>query len=1147
MKHVAGQRTFIRTVMSMAGLALAWSAAPDASAALIVYGSPGYTPGVGGFQGGDVPVFPGTGVNNAGTAVGYATKYDASGADKGFRAVRWDAATTATELGNLGTDTRGVTSARANAINTAGTAVGSARKHDASGADKGFRAVRWDVSGTAATELGNLGTDTGGLTDTYAHAINSAGSAAGFANKYDGSSVFKGVRAVRWDASGTPAIELGNLGTDTSGFTDAYALTINTAGTAAGYATKYDGSGAFKGQRAVRWDASGTAATELGHLGTGTGGQTGASAFAINSAGTAVGRAATFNAFAMYQGQRAVRWDAAGTAATELGNLGTDSGGFTSEGAEAYAINSAGTAVGRADKYDGAGVYKGIRGVRWDASGTAATELGNLGTDTGGFTRAEAFAINSAGTAVGYAFDYDGLGMQLGDRAVFWGADGVAIDLNSLIDPASGWTLLRASAISDTHFVAGRGLFDPDGIGGQDAYGRLFVMDISSAVPEPGALTLLSLPALALLCRSRGGARTIQCQGTRRRSSPAQPHLESLEVRCLLSYSVIDLGTLGGNYCQASDINAAGLIVGGSTVAGGGPLTHPFLWQDGVMTNLGTLGEGWGSALGINDAGQIVGYDGSYAFLLTPEDTDGNGGPDRWFRDTNHDGKNDLMRSLGAGVANAVNNAGQVVGNLQPGATNQQGFFWHNGVRTDLPVRSADAISNAGQVTGIVHMPTGESSAFLWQGGVMNDIGAAIYTNDINQSGQVAGAGPPPSSYYATLWTPTTPNGTTGSSQALGKLPAFTYGNSAVYQYSYGFATGVNDFGTVIGTQQDTYYDYTDPEYVVPYDISRSFVWANGVMQELATSNATAINNAGKIVGNGPFGYAGISDPRQRAFLLAPAGVAGRHVFFNNSAADGHTSAAGPADDAAIAADKQALRPGQRASFVNCTTGSLGINGVMIDIAGLPQTGTLFPQDFQLGVRSGAGWVPASATPSVSLRRGAGASGTDRATLVFPDGEFRNTWLRITVLANARTGLDAPDVFYFGNLVGDTGNDRGNPTVKATDLAQTRAAVFKTDAASLNLYDFNRDGAVNGADVRITRANQRQILPLFAAPAPAAPGLTGNARYTIFHEVHASGVILAADFSEVKARFFQGLPALTAFPPSEGCTSLATGRDGILV
>jgi hypothetical protein len=82
--------------------------------------------------------------------------------------------------------------------------------------------------------------------------------------------------------------------------------------------------------------------------------------------------------------------------------------------------------------------------------------------------------------------------------------------------------------------------------------------------------------------------------------------------------------------------------------------------------------------------------------------------------------------------------------------------------------------------------------------------------------------------------------------------------------------------------------------------------------------------------------------------------------------------------------------------------------------------------------------------------------------------------------------LSAPDVFYFANLVGDTGNDRGTPRVDALDLARTRAAVGRTDAASLDRFDFNRDGAINASDVLITRNNQRATLPLFTAPAAAS-------------------------------------------------------------
>ena len=83
----------------------------------------------------------------------------------------------------------------------------------------------------------------------------------------------------------------------------------------------------------------------------------------------------------------------------------------------------------------------------------------------------------------------------------------------------------------------------------------------------------------------------------------------------------------------------------------------------------------------------------------------------------------------------------------------------------------------------------------------MHDIGPAGDTNnsDINQSGQIAGTGPW-TSYYAALWTPTTPNGTTSSFQSLGALPP-----NLGYQYwgDYSSATGVNDLGHVVGISHD--------------------------------------------------------------------------------------------------------------------------------------------------------------------------------------------------------------------------------------------------------------------------------------------------------------------------------------------------------
>ncbi|MFO0954048.1 MAG: Calx-beta domain-containing protein [Isosphaeraceae bacterium] len=353
-----------------------------------------------------------------------------------------------------------------------------------------------------------------------------------------------------------------------------------------------------------------------------------------------------------------------------------------------------------------------------------------------------------------------------------------------------------------------------------------------------------------------------------------QLRLESLEDRSVPSYLVTDLGTLGGNYSSAHDINASAQVVGSSLTAR--TTVRGFLWQNGVMTDLGTLGADYSEALGVNDVGQVVGRsmtgDGTYhGFLLTPEDTDGNGTPDRWFRDANADGKNDLMLDLGPNTAaEDVNNAGQVVGHSGNPYVSTRAVLWQNGVMTDLGTlggssSSATAVNDAGQVTGVSSSATGTRSAFLWQGGVMHDLGPANESNDINPSGQLAGAGAGPT---ATLWSPTTPNGTAGAYQSLGTLPP--HGGLFVNDWflgSYAVAAGVNESGVVVGRSTDRYMG-GDPDGGYSYEIARAFVWADGAMQELPLNDATAVNLAGQIVGNSdgaPFEYR-----PNRAYLLTP-------------------------------------------------------------------------------------------------------------------------------------------------------------------------------------------------------------------------------------------------------------------------------------
>jgi len=132
----------------------------------------------------------------------------------------------------------------------------------------------------------------------------------------------------------------------------------------------------------------------------------------------------------------------------------------------------------------------------------------------------------------------------------------------------------------------------------------------------------------------------------------------------------------------------------------------------------------------------------------------------------------------------------------------------------------------------------------------------------------------------------------------------------------------------------------------------------------------------------------------------------------------------GANDDNAIAADEAALLPGQTATFVNCTSHSRGINGIMVDIDefGDPEGLVLAMADeylaFDVGIDEGvASWEAASAPKEVAVRAGTGAGGSDRAPIISDDNNGEdvtdpneavakaNPWLQVTVKAGARTGL----------------------------------------------------------------------------------------------------------------------------------------------
>jgi hypothetical protein len=234
-----------------------------------------------------------------------------------------------------------------------------------------------------------------------------------------------------------------------------------------------------------------------------------------------------------------------------------------------------------------------------------------------------------------------------------------------------------------------------------------------------------------------------------------------------------------------------------------------------------------------------------------------------------------------------------------------------------------------------------------------------------------------------------------------------------------------------------------------------------------------------------------------RADLAAgqSAAVTGRRLFYNASKFDGKFAGADARDDDAVASDKSALLPGGAVVAANVSSYSRGLNGIMIDIDGLVAPPT--PGDFEFKMAGPGGiWVDAPAPLAVTRRVGAGANGSDRVTIVWPDGAVKNTWLRVTLKATARTGLAAADVFSFGSLVGDTGNDAGPFRVNAVDLAAVKLALNRVSSPAARA-DFNRDGVINALDLGLAKANLNRTLagataesaPVAAArPEGASPG-----------------------------------------------------------
>jgi probable HAF family extracellular repeat protein len=336
--------------------------------------------------------------------------------------------------------------------------------------------------------------------------------------------------------------------------------------------------------------------------------------------------------------------------------------------------------------------------------GAGMVDLGSLGGSSG-----RAFGLNSAGMVVGMSDVSGGAGF---DYHAFLYADGAMIDLNTLIDPASGWRLVSATDINDQRQILGKACL------GDTLECRAVRLDtMAPPAPEPAAWAMV-LAGLALLA-------------WRKRKYAARWLLLPLLASPLaaLADPVYTVRFLPADF-QAMNINNAGQVVGTFNNAAA-------IWTPTGTSDINALAPG-SFGVAINNRGHIGLNWGGDAYTYTP----------------------DAFRNIGrlgtweSSYISALNDVGQAAGNAQyGGGERERGFVYSDGIVRIIPTLGGDwsralAMNNHGQVAGIATIDSTEffnptRTAITFQDGVLHNLGSLggliSEAYDINEAGQVVG------------------------------------------------------------------------------------------------------------------------------------------------------------------------------------------------------------------------------------------------------------------------------------------------------------------------------------------------------------------------------------------------------------------------
>jgi probable HAF family extracellular repeat protein len=271
--------------------------------------------------------------------------------------------------------------------------------------------------------------------------------------------------------------------------------------------------------------------------------------------------------------------------------------------------------------------------------------------------------------------------------------------------------------------------------------------------------------------------------GARRRGLARILRLECLEERRVPSrYTVVDLGSLGGNFGAVGGINNSGEVVGGSVTATG---EHAFLFSHGKMKDLGTLGGANSEAFGINNSAEVVGLSATKGanllnavFLYRHGHMVDLGAVDPYnYKSFDNPQINDRGDMVGFPLSDGdaalvrggkfidlgelatfgsatrdLNNRDEVVGYSAVSVSGSNliyhAFLYAHGKMKDLGTlggsfSQSNAINNHGEVTGDSQTASRAIHAFVYNHGHMTDLGAPsgaqTEADAINDRGEVVG------------------------------------------------------------------------------------------------------------------------------------------------------------------------------------------------------------------------------------------------------------------------------------------------------------------------------------------------------------------------------------------------------------------------